>query len=291
MSHVLPTHQITEAEVETYQIPEHDRPPAEDDIEMISSTSTADYDRQEVEASLVTIADAFLTIGQEYEKLVGVVPHMKKMQAATVIARIPIPPFIKEETKAEGKQALDQLPPRTSQDQGTIQGQPTEASTPAEVLEEEIPEKEEEEPEAEITNEYFRKYMLTGKGKGPKEKINEVCKEINYKNMLVLIAVGDYIINKPGNIKGVAQKWGLSFSSIQRAMFGKKKHSVGGRQYAKRKRSYEEKEGTLRKSKHLKGKVPSTTVMAPKDKRSAPEVDPDEEPVEMSSGEELPDVP
>ena len=90
----------------------------------------------------------------------------------------------------------------------------------------------------------------------------------------------------------MAKKWGLSFSSIQRAMSGKKKHSVGGRQYAKRKRSDEEKEGTPRKSKHLKGKVPSTTAMAPKDKRkSTQEVDPDKELVEMSSGGELPDIP
>ena len=30
------------------------------------------------EASLTNIADAFHVIGQEYEKLVGVVPHMSK---------------------------------------------------------------------------------------------------------------------------------------------------------------------------------------------------------------------
>ena len=90
----------------------------------------------------------------------------------------------------------------------------------------------------------------------------------------------------------MAKKWGLSFSSIQMAMSRKKKHRDGGRQYAKRKRSDEEKEGTPRKSKHLKGKVPSQTVTPPEDKRkSAPEVNPDKEPVEMSSGEELPDIP
>ena len=52
---------------------------------MISSTSTTDDDEEEVEASLTTIADAFHAIVQEYEKLGGVVPHMKKMQAANVI--------------------------------------------------------------------------------------------------------------------------------------------------------------------------------------------------------------
>ena len=125
--------------------------------------------------------------------------------------------------------------------------------------------------------------MLTEKGKGPKEKINGAYKKINYKNLLVLVAMGDYIINKPQNIKELAKKWGLSFSSIQRAMSGKKKNSVGGRQYAKRKRSDEEKEGTPRKSKRLKGKVSSTTVTAPEDKRKfTQDVDPDKEPVEMS---------
>ena len=233
MSQVLPTDQITEAEVETYQTPEYDQPPAEDNREMISSTSTADYDREEVEASLTTIANAFHTIGQEYEKLVGVIPYMKKTQAANVITRMPILPFVKQEIKAEGKQTPDPPLPGTSQDQGAIQEQLTEVPAPAEVLEEEVPAKEEEEPKVEITDEYFRKYMLTGKGKGPKEKNSEACKEINYKNLLVLVAVGDYIVNKPRNIKEVAKKWGLSFCLIQRAMSRKKKHSAGGRQYVK----------------------------------------------------------
>ena len=60
--------------------------------------------------------------------------------------------------------------------------------------------------------------MLSGKGKNPKEKIQEACKEINYRNLVVLIAVGDYIVNQARNIKEVAKKWGLLFSAIQRAM-------------------------------------------------------------------------
>ena len=107
----------------------------------------------------MTIANAFHTIGQEYEKLVGVVPHMKKTQATNVITRMPILPFVKQEIKAEGKQAPDQPLPRTSQDQGAIQEQLMEVPAPVEALEEEVPEKEEEEPEAEITDEYFRKYV------------------------------------------------------------------------------------------------------------------------------------
>ena len=60
--------------------------------------------------------------------------------------------------------------------------------------------------------------MLSGKGKNPKEKIQEACKEINYRDLVVLIAVSDYLVNQARNIKEVAKKWGLSFSTIQRAM-------------------------------------------------------------------------
>ena len=78
--------------------------------------------------------------------------------------------------------------------------------------------------------------MLSGKGKNPKEKIQEACKEINYRNLVVLIAVGDYVVNQARNIKEVAKKWGLLFSAIQTAMSRKQEHSVGGRQYAKKKK-------------------------------------------------------
>ena len=53
---------------------------------------TADYDREEVETSLTTISEVFHTITQEYEKLIGTIPHMSKIQAAQVIARLPILP-------------------------------------------------------------------------------------------------------------------------------------------------------------------------------------------------------
>ena len=41
---ILPSDYITEAEAKTYQIPEKDQQPIEDDAETISSMSTADYD-------------------------------------------------------------------------------------------------------------------------------------------------------------------------------------------------------------------------------------------------------
>ena len=57
-----------------YQVPEQDNQVPDDDAETISSMSTANYDREEVESSLTSIAEAFHTIAQEYEKLTGTVP-------------------------------------------------------------------------------------------------------------------------------------------------------------------------------------------------------------------------
>ena len=66
------------------------------------------------------------------------------------------------------------------QEQTAASEEPRATQAPTEVVEEETVEKEEDKPEMEITDEYFRKYVLTGKGKDPEEKIYEACKEINY---------------------------------------------------------------------------------------------------------------
>ena len=264
----------------------------EDDAEMISSTSTADYDREEVEASLTNIADAFHVISQEYKNLVGVVPHMSKTQAASVIARMPILPFVKQEAKAESKQDPAEPHPSTTQEQIAIPEEPRVTQEPAEVMEAETEEKEEDKPGVEVTDEYFRRYISTGKGKDPEAKINEACKEINYQNLVVLIAVGNYVVNKAKNIKEIVKKWGLSFSSIQQAMSRKKEHSKGGRQYTKRKKSGDEKEEPVKKSKRLKKKGTTASTKATEaEKEPTEETEPDRELIETSSGEELPDVP
>ena len=78
-----------------------------DETETISSVSMADYDCEEVETSLTAIADAFHKIGNEYKHLCSIVLHMSKTQAANVIGRLPIIPFmgknmpVKTETKME----------------------------------------------------------------------------------------------------------------------------------------------------------------------------------------------
>ena len=59
---------------------------------------------------------------------------------------------------------------------------------------------------------------MPGKGDTPEQKVNEMVKELNYHNMLVVIAVEDKTINNIGSICTVAEKRGLSYSIIQRAI-------------------------------------------------------------------------
>ena len=146
-------------------------------------------------------------------------------------------------------------------------------------------EEKEDEPDEENGDEYFKKYMLTGKGKDLEEKIQEACKEINYRNLIVLIAVGDYVVNKAKNIKEIARKWGLPLSAVQRTMSHKKEHSVGGgRQYAKRKRMAEKQEGPTKKSQHLKEKQTTEPARAENPQLT-------EQSQDSSDSRELPDVP
>ena len=218
----LPTNLITKAEATTYRVPEQDNPIDDDGAETISSTSMVDYDRKEVEVSLTTISEAFCTIEQEYEKLMTTVPHMSKIQAAQVIAKLPILPIQKQEMKMEKTEtakAIENEPvPGTSTEQPTAEAEEPAKEPTEEVMAELTPGEKDDEAEEESMSKYFRRYVLRGKGKNPEDKIQEACKEINYQNLVVLIAIGDYIVNQAKNIKEVAKKWGLSFSAVQRAM-------------------------------------------------------------------------
>ena len=102
--------------------------------------------------------------------------------------------------------------------------------------------------------------------------------------MVILIAVGDYIVNKAENIKEVAKKWGLSFSVVQRAMSRKREHSVGSRQYTKQKRAVEKQEGPAKKSQWIEEKC----TTEPPEVRSPQPVDPSQD---SSDSTELPDIP
>ena len=275
-------------EAATYQVPEQDNPMIDNDAETISSTSTADYDHEKVETSLTTISEVFHTIAQEYEKLTGTIPHMSKIQAAQVIARLPILPIQKQEMKMEKTEATKTVKaepmPGTSMEQPAAGAEKLAEELTEKVMVEPIVEENDDEPEEENVNEYFRKYILTGKGKSPKEKIQEACKEINYQNLVVLIAVGDYVVNQAKNIKKVAKKWGLSFSAVQQAMSRKWEHSVSGRQYAKRKKAAEKQEGSAKKSKRIEEKC----TTEPTEVRSPQPAEPSQD---SSDSTELPDVP
>ena len=282
----LPTDLITKVEATTYQVPEQDNPIDDDDAETISSTSTADYDCEEVEVSLTTTSEAFRMIA--YEKLMTTVPHMSKIQAAQVIAKLPILPIQKQEMKMEktetAKAIKNEPVPGTSTEWPTAEAEEPMEEPMEKAMEESTSTKKDDKPEEESISEYFRRYVLTGKGKSPEDKIQEACKEINYQNLVVLIAVGDYIMNQAKNIKEVAKKWGLSFSAVQRAMSRKREHSVGGRQYAKWKKDAERQEGSPKKSKWTgkKGTSGSTEI------RSPPHMEPNQD---SSDSTELPDVP
>ena len=178
----LPTNLITKKEAAMYQVPEQDDQVPDDDAETISSTSTANYDQEEVETPLTSIAEAFHTIAQEYEKLTSTVPHMSKVQAVQVIARLPILPALKQELKAEktetAKMTETEPVPGTSQELPVAEAERLGEVPPEEVIVEPTAEEKEDEPAEENVNEYFKKYMLTGKGKDLEEKIQEACKEI-----------------------------------------------------------------------------------------------------------------
>ena len=146
----LPTDLITIAEASTYQVPEQDNLTIDDDAETISSISTVDYNREEVETSLSTISDAFHTIVQEYEKLTDTIPHMSKIQAAQVIARLPVLPILKQEVKKEKVETTDVVEiepvPRTSTEWPAAEAEKTMEELTREAIVEQTMEEGDDEP-------------------------------------------------------------------------------------------------------------------------------------------------
>ena len=74
------------------------------------------------------------------------------------------------------------------------------------------------------------------------------------------------------------------FSAVQRVMSRKWEHSVGGRQYAKRKKAAEKQEGPAKKSKQIEEK----RTTEPAEVRSPQPAEPSQD---SSDSTELPDVP
>ena len=87
----IPTDILTEQIASGY-LPDDDS-----DGETISSTSTADYDRDEAEDLVDKIASCHSALSTHYLKLCSLVPHMSKTQLGLYLGKIPFTPLIKAE--------------------------------------------------------------------------------------------------------------------------------------------------------------------------------------------------
>ena len=70
----------------------------ESDAETISSTSTADFDRDEAEDLLDKVSSCQTALSQHYNKLNQIVPHMTNAQMAQYLGKIHIMPLMKVES-------------------------------------------------------------------------------------------------------------------------------------------------------------------------------------------------
>ena len=68
------------------------------DAETISSTSTADFDREEAEDLLDKISSCQTALFQHYNRLNQIVPHMRNAQLANYMGKIHIMPLVKAES-------------------------------------------------------------------------------------------------------------------------------------------------------------------------------------------------
>ena len=239
MNKQLATDYITKQDMEKYFIQPGEQEDGEE-LEMISSTSTADYNWDEVEASLANITKPFHKIGNEYKHLCSIVLHMTKRQAASMIGWLPIIPFmgkggpVKVEMKAEPRKLEPTMTTTTAVPQEAITRTPnvtrSEETTVVQVLPRVSPatevnadqvgvdiNKDAEVPQwdTEMTEELgteskkadqYGRYVLSAKGGTPEQKVSEAVKDLNYHNMVVVIAVIDKMINNVGNILVVAEK-------------------------------------------------------------------------------------
>ena len=181
----------------------------EDKDETISSTSTQDFDREKVEREFINLASHYQQIRESFKKLVEEVPHMKKRQLATNLAKMPILPMIKIEEKVS-----------------SMYGQRYE----------EKPSQVQEECDPEVYGENVEK------------KLQSIINSIGDQSALFLMAVGDCIVNKKSQAE-VAMKYNIPRSRIQRAMSGKKEHRKGGKQYQQEKKRKPSEEDSTRSLK------------------------------------------
>ena len=164
----------------------------EDKDETISSTSTHDFDREKVEREFINLTSHYQQISEIFKKLVEEVTHMRKQQPATHLADMPILPMVKVTTEEKMSSMYRQ---------------------------------QYEEP-SQVQEEYDPKVYGESMGK----KLQSIINSIGEQSALLLMAVGDYIVNKKSQAE-IAKKYGIPRSRVQQAMSGKKEHKKGGKQY------------------------------------------------------------
>ena len=77
--------------------------PEQDDTVTISSTSTADYDRDEAEDIIDKIASCHTSLAKHYEDVNKIIPHMTKTQLALYLGKLPVMPKVKAEGRTVSK--------------------------------------------------------------------------------------------------------------------------------------------------------------------------------------------
>ena len=80
----------------------------ESDAETISSTSTADFDRDEAEDLLDKVSSCQTALSQHYNKLNQIVPHMTNAQMAQYLRKIHIMPLMKVESGPVSKTCTEE---------------------------------------------------------------------------------------------------------------------------------------------------------------------------------------
>ena len=146
----------------------------EDKDETISSTSTQDFDREKVEREFLNLTSHYQQIRESFKKLVEEVPHMKKHQLATHFAKLPM---IKVTTEEKVSSMYRQH--------------------------------YEEEP-SQVQEEYDPKVY----GESMEKKLQSIINSIGEQSTLLLLAVGDCIVNKKSQAE-IAKKYNIPRSRVQ----------------------------------------------------------------------------
>ena len=73
-------------------------------------------------------------------------------------------------------------------------------------------------------------YNLKVHGESAEKNLQNAINSVGEQSALLLMAVGDCVINKKSQAE-IARKYGILRSRVQQAMSGKKEHKKGGKQY------------------------------------------------------------